>query len=235
MSRAVFPSVARTRSRARADPRPSASGVMWVVRTIRLDARSLSATSWRIRAMSSGGRRRPLRAQIRALSLFRIASGWLPMTRVDLLAPLEEQDGRDAHDAEPAREIGLVVDVDLRDHGFAGVFHGHLVDVGRERLAGPAPGGPEVDDHRGRRTARSRSRTPRSSGSWLLHPWTPRTGQGMAIVARHSWAVPGTVVRRARLVDLERRGRSRRARGGTASGPRPAAGRRAGSRRTSAT
>jgi hypothetical protein len=62
----------------------------------------------------------------------------------DLLA--EDAQGGDALDAELAGQGLLFVHVDL--HALhRGVVRGELVEDGSKGLAGPAPGGPEVDEH----------------------------------------------------------------------------------------
>ena len=63
-------------------------------------------------------------------------------------AGLEERDRRDAHDVERLREAGVGVDVDLDHVDLSVVLGGELLHLGRDHLAGPAPGGPEVDDDR---------------------------------------------------------------------------------------
>ena len=82
-----------------------------------------------------------------------------------LLAGLEERDRRDAHDLERLRHARVRVDVDLHDVDRAVVLLGELLHLGRDHLARPAPGRPEVDhdrlvvveDQSPRRSRRSRA------------------------------------------------------------------------------
>src|SRR5579862_333758 len=64
------------------------------------------------------------------------------------LAALVQDDRRNAADAELARRGGVGVDVELRDLELAPVGARDFVEHGRKHLAGPAPFGPEVDQHR---------------------------------------------------------------------------------------
>jgi hypothetical protein len=66
---------------------------------------------------------------------------------VDKLAALDEVDGRDRTHLERAGELLFLVDVDLRQAERAVVFVGEFFEDRAERLAGPAPLGPEVDKH----------------------------------------------------------------------------------------
>src|SRR3954468_18860821 len=61
------------------------------------------------------------------------------------LAVLEEEQGGDAHHVVLLRDILMRVDVELADLQLALVFGGELVDERRDGAAGPAPGGPEID------------------------------------------------------------------------------------------
>ena len=44
-------------------------------------------------------------------------------------------------------DLRVVVDVDLRDRELAVELGGELLEDRRDRLAGAAPGGPEIDEH----------------------------------------------------------------------------------------
>ena len=62
------------------------------------------------------------------------------------LATADGEDGRDGLDRKALGHPGILVDVDLRQlHRALGGGHGPL-QHGAERLARPAPGGPQVDD-----------------------------------------------------------------------------------------
>src|SRR6185503_10442984 len=64
-------------------------------------------------------------------------------------AVLEEHERRDPADAVLGRRGLVLVDVELGDLEAARVLGGDLVEGGRDHLAGPAPLGPVVDQHRG--------------------------------------------------------------------------------------
>src|SRR6266850_2218784 len=68
--------------------------------------------------------------------------------RLDV-AVLEQHQGRDAADAELRRHALVLIHVDLGDLQPAHVFPGHLVQDRRDGLAGAAPFGPVVHQHRG--------------------------------------------------------------------------------------
>src|SRR5213596_3335983 len=68
--------------------------------------------------------------------------------RLDV-AVLEQHQRRDAADAELRRHALVLVDVDLGDLQPALVFLGDLVEHRRDRLAGAAPFGPVIHQHRG--------------------------------------------------------------------------------------
>ena len=61
------------------------------------------------------------------------------------LAVLEQHQRRDPAHRVLARDLGIVVDVDLHDLDLAGMGRGDLVHDRPDHLAGPAPLGPEVD------------------------------------------------------------------------------------------
>jgi hypothetical protein len=66
----------------------------------------------------------------------------------DHLAALEQQQGGDVADAVLGGQRAVLVHVDLGDLDLARVLVGGLVEQGRDGLAGAAPDGPEVDEHR---------------------------------------------------------------------------------------
>ena len=66
--------------------------------------------------------------------------------RVDLLAVLEHDQGRDAHDAEPASGLDVLVRVELGERDLAVHLLRELLDDGVQSSAGAAPGRPEVDE-----------------------------------------------------------------------------------------
>jgi hypothetical protein len=61
---------------------------------------------------------------------------------------MEEAHVRDAADAELLRELGVAFGVDLHEPPAAGGLGGEFLEHGAEHLAGAAPRGPEVDQHR---------------------------------------------------------------------------------------
>lgn len=63
----------------------------------------------------------------------------------NLLAVLEEQESRHGSDAQLHRYIVHFVDVDLEELGLRVLF-AELGDLGRDDLAGPAPGGEAIED-----------------------------------------------------------------------------------------
>jgi hypothetical protein len=67
----------------------------------------------------------------------------------DLLAVLEEQEGRHGPDTQLLRYVAHFVDVDFEELGLW-VFFAELGDLGCNDLAGPAPGGETVKDDEGR-------------------------------------------------------------------------------------
>src|SRR5262249_33567640 len=64
------------------------------------------------------------------------------------LAALEEQQGGNAADLILEGDVRVVVDVQLADRDLPRIFRCERVDGRREALAGPAPLGPEVHQHR---------------------------------------------------------------------------------------
>src|SRR5690606_10680189 len=64
------------------------------------------------------------------------------------LAALEHDHGGHAAHAVLTRRDGRIVDVELADLDRSDELVGHLIDDGRERLAGPAPGRRKVDEDR---------------------------------------------------------------------------------------
>src|SRR3954449_3693054 len=67
------------------------------------------------------------------------------------LAGPEHYQGRDGADLEALREPRCGVDVDLRQLELAAAIGGDPLEGGAHHPAGPAPGGPHVDQHRHRR------------------------------------------------------------------------------------
>ena len=65
-----------------------------------------------------------------------------------LATVLQSHQGRDAANAEPARRVGIVVTVDLDQHGAPLQLLGSQIEMRRHPDAGAAPGCPEVDQHR---------------------------------------------------------------------------------------
>jgi hypothetical protein len=65
-----------------------------------------------------------------------------------LLAALEDEDGGDAVDTALGRHVGALVHVHLAALDLAGVHLGQLVDHRSDHLVGPAPGRPELQQHR---------------------------------------------------------------------------------------
>ena len=63
---------------------------------------------------------------------------------LDLLAVLEQHERRHGLDAQLLRDIRNIVDVDLVEIGV--VLVGEFFDLGRDHLAGAAPGGEAVED-----------------------------------------------------------------------------------------
>jgi len=67
---------------------------------------------------------------------------------VDRLTVHQQHAGGDAADAEGTGQLLLVIGIDLDQLETAGIGFFHLFQDGAERLAGPAPRCPEVDQHR---------------------------------------------------------------------------------------
>src|SRR6266511_3426673 len=65
------------------------------------------------------------------------------------LTGVEHHQGRDAHDVVTHRRLRVVVDVELRDAQLVLVLGRDLLERRCDHLAGTAPLGPEVDEHRG--------------------------------------------------------------------------------------
>jgi len=63
---------------------------------------------------------------------------------LDLFATLEQQKGGHGTDAVLGRDVVELVDVDLVEVD-ASILLGHRLNFGRDNLAGPAPGGKEID------------------------------------------------------------------------------------------
>ena len=117
--------------------------------------RSCAASAWaaRFRAPSmSGPRARPALASARDQSLdelLHLAFGDRAHEAVDRLAVPEGVNGRDRLDAQLLRDLRVLVDIHL-DHAHLALGVGdRLLEQGGELFAGPAPGRPEIDDHRG--------------------------------------------------------------------------------------
>ncbi|MDT4875859.1 hypothetical protein FQZ97_1112580 [compost metagenome] len=77
-----------------------------------------------------------------------LALGQRTHEAVDRAAVLEQDHRGDAADAEGAGELLLVVRVDLHQLEGAAVVGFELLQDGAERLAGAAPRGPEIHQHR---------------------------------------------------------------------------------------
>ena len=67
---------------------------------------------------------------------------------LDLLAVLEEDQGRNALDAELPLRLRVVVDVELGDLEATRILLCDLLEHGGDHAAGAAPFGPEVDQDR---------------------------------------------------------------------------------------
>ena len=61
------------------------------------------------------------------------------------LAILEQDEGRDGTDIVLGGNCSVLVDVYFSDAQFPGHFTGQLFEDGSNGFAGPAPGGPEID------------------------------------------------------------------------------------------
>jgi hypothetical protein len=68
------------------------------------------------------------------------------------LALIKQQQSRNTHNVELARDVWVLVDVDLCDCNRASLLCSDLFEDGRNLLAWPTPLGPEVDKDGGRRT-----------------------------------------------------------------------------------
>ena len=67
---------------------------------------------------------------------------------VHRLAVLEGIDGGNGLDAQLLRDLGILVDIDLHQFHRALGFVDRLFQRRTQLLAGAAPGGPEIHDHR---------------------------------------------------------------------------------------
>ena len=77
-----------------------------------------------------------------------LALGQSTHEAVDHPAAGDREDGGDRLHAELLGDLGVLVDVDLGEAQLAlGLAH-HLLEQGAKLLAGPAPGRPQIDDHR---------------------------------------------------------------------------------------
>jgi len=65
----------------------------------------------------------------------------------DHLPPLEQQERRNAADAELERRVGVLVDVHLSDDDLAVIVAGELVNGGSEAAARTAPFRPEINEY----------------------------------------------------------------------------------------
>jgi hypothetical protein len=65
----------------------------------------------------------------------------------DDLPPLEQEEGRNAANAESAGYVWILVDIQLSDDDLAIVLAGKLIDGRRQPAAGPAPLRPEINEH----------------------------------------------------------------------------------------
>src|SRR5690606_25516321 len=68
---------------------------------------------------------------------------------IDGPAAGESEDRRDRLDAKLAGDRGVLVDVDLDEPDLASLLVNHLLEIGGQLPAGPAPGRPEIDEYRG--------------------------------------------------------------------------------------
>src|SRR5579883_1649203 len=106
-----------------------------------------------------------------------------PGDRVPLL---EEDEGGDAHDVEPAGDVEVVVDVELGDPQLAGLLGGDLLEHRGDHLAWPAPFGPEVHEHGDvRRLDMLVKGSVAQSGDPIAH---------VSLLSRRSWPYTGAVV-----------------------------------------
>src|SRR5437870_2893859 len=71
--------------------------------------------------------------------------------RFDDLTALEQQERRNTANLKLERDVRILVDVQLADGDLARVVGRERVHGRRQPLAGPAPFGPEIDEHRPRR------------------------------------------------------------------------------------
>ena len=95
-------------------------------------------------AFATGDRLDAVRSQELAQLALRQRAG----ETIDQLPALDQHDGRHRADLERGREFLLLVDIHLGQPEGAAVFAGQLLQDRAERLAGPAPGRPEIDQHR---------------------------------------------------------------------------------------
>lgn len=66
--------------------------------------------------------------------------------RVLRFSSFEEDEGRDAHDAELLRDFAVLVDVHFIKRHFASVLRAEFLDDRNHGLARTAPGSPKVDE-----------------------------------------------------------------------------------------
>jgi hypothetical protein len=80
--------------------------------------------------------------------LAQFAFGQRARDRAEHLPVLDQHHGRHRTDLERRGEFLFLVDIDLGDEEGAGVFGGELLEDRAEGLARPAPGRPEIHQHR---------------------------------------------------------------------------------------
>ena len=90
-----------------------------------------------------------LAGQVLVEELAQFSLGQRTHEAVHRLAPLHQDAGRDALDAEGAGQLLLVVGIDLDQLEAAFISDLQLFQDRAERLAGAAPGRPEIDQNRG--------------------------------------------------------------------------------------
>src|SRR5690242_6969128 len=90
---------------------------------------------------------RPLGQRVVQL-LLELSLGLEPDDLADLLAVLEDEEGRDAPDAVLGGCAWIVVRVELAELDLTVVLLSELVDDGSDHATRATPGGPEVDEDR---------------------------------------------------------------------------------------